>query len=425
MRRRWSIGAVVVGLLVLLLWLLWRPATVPESASRGEGRPVRPRTGAGAPSSSLLGSSTPLAGARGTLSIQGRVVGPYGPVPGALVVALAPASRELLSQAPLPPGHASSCVGSRAARTLLELAAELRGKHPPLARATTDSRGNFRLEGLEAGTLTLWAESAEGLGQRVEVAAGSEEVEVRLGPGMTFSGTVLDDQGRPAAGALVTALQRDAGRFVETSTNDEGQFLLGPLPWGPYDVLVSKEGLAPASLAQSALEQGPVQVTLTTPRRLSGQVVDERGPVAGATVRVEGDVVQGAPSMTDGRGHFSLEVLCSGRYVLTASHEDRFAQNEVFLEVELDKEAVTLFLGPPSFRSSGQVTGTSGQPSVERRTERKVEDAASLEVEWVDAEERPVSQALIRASKHGSATRTATTGLDGRAVFQGLEPGSY
>ncbi|MFY0567211.1 carboxypeptidase regulatory-like domain-containing protein [Archangium lansingense] len=491
MRRRWGIGATVAGLLVLLLWLLWRPATAPESASRGAGRPVRLQ--ARAPSSSVLGSTATLAGARGTLSIQGRVVGPHGPVSGAIVFAFARASREWpslsASQRRWPPDAVSSCDLSLEVMPLLELAAELRGKQLPLARATTDTQGNFRLEGLEPGTLALWVESAEGLALRGDVIVGSQEVEVRLGPGMTFSGVVLDDQGRPAAGALVTTLQRDAGRFVETSTNEEGQFLLGPLPWGRYDLLFSKEGLGPARLNSYAWEPGPVQVTLPTPRRIAGQVVDERGPVSGATVQVEGDVL-GKPVVTDLQGRFALEVPCPRRYILTASDEGRYARQLVSLESGLDKEAVTLLLGPTSIRLSGRVTDTSDQPiegaevslfggalqwmgsartdargeflferlppgtyttivqaaryepkemppflfsvSQELRftlkaRERRAGNAeeATLEVEWVDAAERPVSQEHVRVSKPGFAARSAVTGMDGRAVFQGLTPGSY
>ncbi|HZI02818.1 MAG TPA: carboxypeptidase-like regulatory domain-containing protein, partial [Archangium sp.] len=259
MRHGWVIGAAA-GLLALLLWLVWRPATAPES-TRGPTDPsMKPRVGTPA-SASLWSNATPSE-ARGTLSIQGRVVGPRGPVPGVLVVALAPASRQWPSLTPPPTGrwqgYVQSCEQLAGALPLLELAAELRGQQLPKARATTDAQGNFRLEGLEAGAFVLWAERGEDAGLRGEVAAGSEGVEVRLGPGRTFSGGVYDEQGRPAAGALVTTLQRDAGRFVETSTDDEGRFLLGPLPWGRYDVLVSKAGLVPARLMPDTLERGPV-----------------------------------------------------------------------------------------------------------------------------------------------------------------------
>jgi hypothetical protein len=415
-------------------------------------------------------------------------------VPGAVVVALAPASREWPSLPPPQNGRRQetlwSCEQLGAALPLLDMAAELRGTQGLAARATTDDQGHFRLEHLEGGAFTLWAESREGVGLRAEVAAGGEGVEVRLGPERTFSGVVFDEQGRPAAGALVTTLQRDAGRFVETVTNEEGRFVLGPLPWGRYDVLVSKAGLVPARLMPDMLERGPVQVMLPTPRRVSGQVVDGRGPVAGVTVQAEGGT-RVAPTVSDARGRFSLEGLCPGRYVLTALQAERYARQEVSLETGLDRESIALVLGA-SLRLSGHVLGTPGQPIGDaqvllfseaprwrgetrtdsrggflferlapgtysvivlaadherlevpprslvapealRLTLKKKEgdgrsqaaEGASLEVEWVDVAGLPVPRAPVQLSRGGPPGAKATTGMDGRAVFQGLAPGRY
>jgi hypothetical protein len=414
-------------------------------------------------------------------------------VPGAVIVALAPAPRDWPELAPLHRAQResplSACELSGDALPLLKLAAELRGRQVPLARATTDARGQFRLEGLEGGAFALWAESGEGIGLRTQVDAGSADIEVRVGPGRTFSGAVYDEQGRPAAGAIVTTLLRDAGRFVEASTNEEGRFLLGPLPWGRYDVLVSKEGLVPIRLLPELVERAPLRVTLPAPRRLSGQVVDSRGAVPGATVQAEG-VTGVAPAVTDVKGHFRLEGLCPGRHVLTASHAERFARQEVSLETRGDRESVVLLLGT-RLKWSGRVLDTSGQPipdasvlvfseaprwSDEARTDarggfvferlvpgtytlvvlserherlevpphplvashelppltlkpREVrprsESGGSLEVEWVDAEGRPVSRAPVRLARSGSLGDTVTTGMDGRAVFQRLSPGLY
>ncbi|OJT17711.1 hypothetical protein BO221_44970 [Archangium sp. Cb G35] len=491
MRRRWVIG-VGAGLLALLLWLVWRPGAAPESTSRATDASRRPEVERTQAAPSLWSSATP-AGPRGTLSIEGQVVGPWGPVPGALVVALAPVPREW-STLTTPRKRrwgglfVSPCELSGDALPLLELAAELRGQQAPLARATTDAQGNFRLDGLEGGAVALWAESGEGIGLRAGVAAGSTDVEVPLGPGKTFSGEVYDEQGRPVVGALVTTLQRDAGRLVESSTNEEGRFLLGPLPWGDYDVIVSKEGLVPVRLRHYNLKQASVRVLLPAPRRISGQVVDARGAVPGATVQVEG-VTPEVSSVTDVKGQFRLEGLCPGLHVLTANLGERYARHEVFLETQEGRESVVLFLGT-GLRLSGHVLDTSGQPipnaevlvfseasrwTDEVRTDarggflferlvpgtytlrvmssgyepqqmpprplaasqelppftlkewevvrppRAADEDSTLEIEWVDAAGRPVSQAPVILSKRGEVT----TGMDGRVVVQGLPPGHY
>ncbi|WPB72720.1 carboxypeptidase regulatory-like domain-containing protein [Archangium violaceum] len=490
MRRGWIIG-VGAGLLALLLWLVWRPEAAPESNSRATATSRRPQVERTQAAPSLWSSATP-AEPRGTLSIEGQVVGPWGPVPGAIVVAFESAPREWSTLTT--PGKRrwggwflSTCELSGDALPLLELAAELRGQQAPLARAITDAQGNFRLEGLEGGAVALWAESGEGIGLRAGVAAGSTDVEVPLGPGKTFSGEVYDEQGRPVAGALVTTLQRDAGRLVEASTNEEGRFLLGPLPWGDYDVLVSKEGLVPVRLKPGTASG---RVTLSAPRWISGQVVDARGAVPGATVQAEGVTPPGGSAVTDVKGQFRLEGLCPGWHVLTASLGERYARHEVFLETQGDRESVVLFLGT-RLRLSGHVLDTSGQPIpnaevlvfseapqwsdgvrtdarggflFERlvpgtytlrvmssgyepqgmpprplaasqelppftlkewevvRPPRAADGDSTLEVEWVDAAGRPVSQAPVHLSKRGD---TVTTGMDGRAVFQGLSPGHY
>ncbi|KFA88704.1 MSCRAMM family protein [Archangium violaceum] len=491
MRRGWVIG-VGAGLLVLLLWLVWRPGTAPESNARAAAPSRSPQVERTQAAPSLWSSATPIE-PRGTLSIQGQVVGPWGLVPGAVVVALAPVPRGLPTL-PSPwrswrdHGFMSPCALSRDALPL-DLAAEFRGWQVPLARTTTDAQGQFRLEGLKGGAVTLWAESGEGIGLRTEVAAGSVDVEVPLGPGRTFSGEVYDEQGRPIAGAIVTTLLRDVGHFVEASTNAEGRFLLGPLPWGSYDVLVSKEGLVPVRLSSSMLGR----VTLPTPLRLSGQVVDARGAVSGVTVEVEGGS-RVAPAVTDVKGQFLLEGLCPGRHVLTASLAERYSQQEVSLEPRGERESVVLLL-ENRLRVSGRVVDTSGQPIPdaavialsealrwrdEVRTDarggflfdrfvpgthklvlnsarhevlevpprefvesqelppftmkdREVHPRAAvgdstLEVEWVDAVGRPVPQAPVHLSSQNSrpgSGSTVTTGMDGLAVFQGLLSGSY
>ncbi|WP_158501879.1 collagen binding domain-containing protein [Vitiosangium sp. GDMCC 1.1324] len=362
MWRRWGFVAGA-ALLTLLLWVFWGFWREPGSGSGAARHPENPPGGAVARSSWLTGSATLPSGARGTLSIQGQVVGPDGPVPGVLVAAIAPPSPEWLSRLPPLGGRwprlGWSCDPTPDTLTLLGLAAERRGHElPPLAQAVTDGRGNFRLENLEEGVFTLWAESGAGLGVLKEVVAGSEGIEVQMGPGRVFSGVVHDERGRAVVGALVTALQRDVGRFIETATDEEGRFQLGPLPWVNDGVILSKQGLLPAS--RRAAESGPDhhEVVLFAPWQLSGHVVDERGPVPGVTVQLE-DIAQVPPTTTDARGHFGFEGLCRMPYFLVASSEGRYARKWVSLEQGLD--SVEILLGA-SVRLSGQVTDPSGRP---------------------------------------------------------------
>ncbi|WNG47050.1 carboxypeptidase regulatory-like domain-containing protein [Archangium minus] len=395
MRRRWGIGAGVVLLVLLGSWLSWRFAGPAPSAS---SRPAesREQAAARARSSWLTGPSAAQPEARGALSIQGQVVGPEGPVPGALVVAFEPASAEWLSRIPSRSDDSwILCGGGLYAKTFLELAAEQRVREAlPSAHATTDAHGNFRIEGLEEGSFMLWAERGDDLGVQWEVAAGSEDVEVRVSLGVWISGEVHDEQQRALAGALVTTLLRNEGRFVETTTDAQGRFLVGPLPWGEHEVLVSMEGFLPRRSSSSTPTWGarPLDVTLFTPLRISGRVVDERGPVPGSTVHVKDDV-RIAPTLTDERGHFVLEGLCPGQ-VLLASGKGLHAQQRV----DVNGSEVELVLGA-NLQLSGRVTHTSG---------------------------RSIEGAEVTLSGIGTENRwTVRTDSRGRFLIEPLVPGTY
>ncbi|HYO57494.1 carboxypeptidase-like regulatory domain-containing protein [Archangium sp.] len=77
-----------------------------------------------------------------------------------------------------------------------------------------------------------------------DAAAGSEDVEVRVVLGQSFSGVVHDEQGGAVAGVHVTTLLRDLGRFVETTTDAEGRFLLWPFTAVNYFSLTLHDVLA-------------------------------------------------------------------------------------------------------------------------------------------------------------------------------------
>jgi protocatechuate 3,4-dioxygenase beta subunit len=263
--------------------------------------------------------------------------------------------------------------------------------------ATTDAQGNFRLEGLKAGTFALWAERGEDVGVLWDVAAGSEDVEVRVVLGQSFSGVVYDEQGGAVAGVHVTTLLRDLGRFVETATDAEGRFLLGPLPWENTTVLFSKEGFLPVRLNSDGHGPDSNAVTLFSAGRLAGRVLDERGPVQGATVQLE-EKAHVPPVTTDARGHFELEGPCPGIYELTASREGRYGEQQVHVGSAWESAPVELVLGT-ALRLGGRVTDPAG---------------------------RPIEGAAVSVSREGPMwSRTVRTDSRGGFLLEPLAPGTY
>ncbi|HYO68011.1 MAG TPA: carboxypeptidase-like regulatory domain-containing protein, partial [Archangium sp.] len=110
---------------------------------------------------------------------------------------------------------------------------------------------------------------------------------------------------------------------------------------------------------------------------------------------------------TDARGGFLFERLVPGTYTL----------------VVLAKRRARLEVPPRLFAESQELPPfTLKDPEVYPRA---ADGASTLEVEWVDAAGRPVSQAPVHLSRRGGSADTVTTGMDGRAVFHGLPAGSY
>ncbi len=318
-------------------------------------------------------------------------------MPGALVIALAPPSAPWLSGLPPTERPVGGCDPRASTALLLERAGEREREAPPLARATTDAEGRFRLEGLAEGGVLLWAEKGKDLGLR-EAPAGSTGVDVRLRPGQVMTGEVRDERGGALPGVRVLSLVRNAGRFAETLTREDGRFTLGPLPWSEELLLLSKEGFMTTSTVFRAWGDRRALI-LSEARSVFGHVRDAAGPVAGATVQASGSVPL-STVRTDAQGLFSFESLCPDRTLLQASHEGRQARQWALATSAEKAQAVDLLLAP-GLRLSGRVTDASGRPvSAAELTLSAVEPTPRLELQ-------------------------ATTDAQGRFLLEPFTPGGY
>lgn len=154
-----------------------------------------------------------------------------------------------------------------------------------------------------------------------------------LGPAADISGQVVDEAGRPVAGAKVgttsnPADPRTAGLEDKRSwSGPDGRFALRRLPAGRvHKVTATREGFAPASrLADSS---APVRLVLLQGTVAAGRVVDEQGsPVAGAELTLseaEQDPAVLASrldfrAVSDAEGRFQLPHVSAGRFDLKAA----------------------------------------------------------------------------------------------------------
>ena len=225
------------------------------------------------------------------------------------------------------------------------------GHGPGGAQDQTESDGTFRIEGLDPGSYGLSVAAAgyrNAEAQTVTIVNESDvpAVDVRLEPGRTVRGRVLDANGNGIAGAMVLTAASGAapsGRDAMPSTTDvNGTFMITAPADGPIDLTAVAAGFPPAR-AISVQPQDGVDVVLRAPRagRVRVTVVDPRGfPVAGARVacRAVPDYL-GAGYLsfldrtppTGADGTTTVTSLAPGAYELTVASESQRSTSAVTL----------------------------------------------------------------------------------------------
>lgn len=193
--------------------------------------------------------------------------------------------------------------------------------------AQTDKDGNFLFEGVWVGLKDYWINaSAEGFGDASSrglnfPADTTDEVSLTLkSAGESLTGTVVDAEGVPVAGAWVNC-DGDAqpGRFGQVFTDEEGRFVLEPLTRGTVYLKAGKYD-ADSSRDVSAKAQvpgDPVRLVLPVADGVvSGKVVDADGsPVAGAEVSAS---FRNRKTISDETGDFRITGLMAGWFEIEA-----------------------------------------------------------------------------------------------------------
>ncbi len=188
---------------------------------------------------------------------------------------------------------------------------------------TTDRNGAFSFTSAD-GQLEVRATRAGFAPSTTSVPAGGDiaDLEVTLSKVAGVSGTVIDGEGNAVARAHV-ACDGDQGQGA--TTNEAGKF---SLPADAVGCLATAShpdhGTSPAVSMRAGNRN---VITMASPGKISGNVVDETGrAISGATVAVESFVPvsgDGGPffkqKTADNDGAFVLDDLAPGKYVLVAS----------------------------------------------------------------------------------------------------------
>lgn len=205
----------------------------------------------------------------------------------------------------------------------------------------SDSQGKFEVSWDRRGwpgedtTFCLVARHKQrNLAAAVEIGEGTKTLDIKLEPGVTFTGKVVDPDGKGIANArIVVMLQARGWRSTigrdKVQTDAEGSFQVNAVPAGrKYSIYASAEGYGENRAevqADNAVGNRLDIETMTLPvanLAVSGQIVDAQGnPAAHANIESSG-FGDGQPSrrstQADTQGNFTLDGVCAGQVNIRA-----------------------------------------------------------------------------------------------------------
>lgn len=280
-----------------------------------------------------------------------------------------------------------------------------------------DTEGRYKITGLPAGRYSFQVLANGYIGRkRSGIVLGEdsvlENIDVVLDRGLTITGRVVDDEGRPVNKASVTAFQFSlvkgmATRSVYTRTDAQGRFTLSGVPAGSCSVCPRKQGFErlEESVGVMAGDQGVVLVLRCAARGIHGRVsrVDTGAPVQQFFVRCFCGHEARSWKFNDAEGRFQIEDLKPAEYHLEAGTDDGLISSGL-VRVKLmpagDSRQVDLTVGPGA-SLEGRVLAPDGSP------------LAGADV------------TVHRRNGPSGRVGTARTGRLGRFTMRGLVPGEH
>ncbi len=207
----------------------------------------------------------------------------------------------------------------------------------------TDAEGRFRIGGVAPGQWqTRILHPAYRVAERtVEILERQEHVlDVQLPAGQRVFGRTVDVEGLPVPGVdLIFELEdHDEPARRRAASDAEGFFELADIPDGSYRVFTERRGFAtserPAALRVDGEPVHDLEVVLEPGTLVEGEILGLDFDQL-ATVRVRAQPESGPP--LDGRvshdGHFTLDDLGSGSWLLTAELPDAARQARARLQI--------------------------------------------------------------------------------------------
>lgn len=324
-------------------------------------------------------------------TLSGRVVGPERePVPGA----------EIHAREESRVSTESSGMGAVFTRPL----------------AVTDGEGRFRIEALEAGTLSLVVSARQYRTRRLEGFRMPDEdvdsLEIVLDRGARLEGRVVDSEGEPVVRARLEARLQSREGFGDpdsqpvTVSGEDGSYALQGLETTSYSIVVESPTHGRTD-AVATIFPGTNRLDIVFERgaEVSGRAVDDAGaPVAGAAILLQAvPSGRGFDTVSAADGTFRFPAVREGLFRLTGKARG-FADAAAPREIEIGGQP----LGGLELRFSRGVTLTGRILGL---------SPAELRNAWVQA---------YRIDGEGlSSSGEGTAGAEGRYSIAGLTPGEW
>lgn len=245
----------------------------------------------------------------------------------------------------------------------------------------TDSGGYFQLSGLRPGTYQVQATGSSGERDRVLVAAGTTDVELRLGSLGELEVLVTDRQGVPVAHSRVV-LAGGLHEEREGASEGTGRWRFSNLPPGSYWLEVQAEGFA---RAMEPVEVAGGKTVTRTVQLKPGGVVEGvvRGLTAEQLSQTEIRAFHGARTTVQADGRFRLEGVPLGKEPVAARFLGSGGTRTAVAEVEAGKPAFVEFDFSQSLTLRGRLQRAS-TPVTGFLVRARVENKASFAEDVTD-----------------------------------------